>query len=212
MHRVSSLARRYRSGSVGRPDPADLVPPDLRTLGAVPFGEPQRARLTAWLREGAWPRGHMDIAELEGFLVALIAWPVTISAGAWLPPIWGGRGWRVPAKIAARPQFEEFIALVIGFKQELERRLEEPTLLDSSVLHRLAGPARTAGLHRWGRGFMTALTLGAQGLKGRSDSAIAAVRLIAGSTAASAPFGPRALDEVMGAVKTLVEQRPARGP
>jgi yecA family protein len=143
------------------------MPPDLRTVGAAPFGDQQRARLVAWLREAAWPRGHMEIAELEGFLVALLVWPVGISPGAWLPPIWGGRGWRVPAKIAARSQYEEFVALVVGFMQDLDRRLCQAPRLETSVLEGLNDGARVDALHDWGRGFMTALTLGSQGLKGR---------------------------------------------
>ena len=55
--------------------------------------------------------------------MALIAWPVGISSGAWLPPIWGERGWKVPTKIAARSQYEEIVALMIGFMQHLDREL-----------------------------------------------------------------------------------------
>src|SRR6185503_11840396 len=83
---MSSLSRRYRSA---QPDRGEYLPPNLRSFGAAPFGAPQRARLSTWLGEAGWPRGHMELAELEGFLVALIAWPVDISSGAWLPLIWG---------------------------------------------------------------------------------------------------------------------------
>jgi hypothetical protein len=67
-------------------------------------------------------------------------------------------------------------------------------------------------LHTWGRGFVTALTLGSQGLKGRSAAAGAAVHTIASSTAASAPFRSRTVDEIVSAVLSLVEQRTSRGP
>jgi yecA family protein len=210
---MSSLARRYRSGGAGRPDPSELMPPDLRTMAAAPFGEKQRDRLTSWLREAGWPREHMEVATLEGYLVALIAWPVGISAGAWLPPIWGERGWKVPNKIAARSQYEEFVSLIVGFMRDLDRSLSrQPSRFESSVLHSLNGRARIQGLHGWGKGFMTALTLGSQGLKGRSASAGAAVRLIAATTSASAPFGPHAVADVVSAVMALMEQRPSRGP
>jgi yecA family protein len=189
------------------------MPPDLRTFAVAPFGDGQRARLTAWLREVAWPRAHMEMATLEGYLVALIAWPVGISPGAWLPPIWGERGWKVPTKIAARSQYEEFVSLVVGFMRDLDRSLSrQPSRFESSVLHNLKGGARIKALHGWGKGFMTALTLGSQGLKGRSDSAGAAVRLIAGTTSASAPFGPQAVEDVVSAVMALMEQRTSRGP
>lgn len=210
---MSSLARRYRSGGAGRPDPDELRPPDLHTFGAATFGDQQRARLIAWLREGGWPRGHMNLAELEGYLVALIAWPVGISPGAWLPPIWGQRGWKVPTKIASQSQYGEFVALIVGFMRDLDRRLSrQPSRFESSVLRSLQDNARVEALHGWGKGFMTALTLGSQGLKGRSASAGAAIRVIAGSTCASAPFGPHAVEEVVSAVLALMEQRASRGP
>lgn len=210
---MSSLAKRYRLGGAKRPDAGDLVPPEMRAFGAAPFGEGERARLTDWLREGGWPREHMEIATLEGYLVALIAWPVGISTGAWLPPIWGERGWKVPAKIAARSHYEEFVALILGFMRDLDRDLSrQPSRFESSVLRGLTQHARVETLHGWGKGFLTALTLGSQGLKWRSASAGDAVRVIAGSTSVSAPFGPRAVDDVVSAVMALIEQRPSRGP
>jgi yecA family protein len=189
------------------------MPPDLRMFAAAPYGDKQRARLTAWLREAGWPREHLEIATLEGYLVALIAWPVGMSAGAWLPPIWGERGWKVPIKIAARSQYEEFVSLIVGFMRDLDRNLSHQTSrFESSVLHSMQGSARIKALHEWGKGFMTALTLGSQGLKGRSASAGAAVRLIAHTTSASAQFGPQAVEDVVSAVMALMEQRPSRGP
>ena len=189
------------------------MPPNLLTFGAAPFGDPQRARLTAWLREAGWPRGHMEIAELEGYLVALIAWPVGISSGAWLPRTWGEAGWKVPTKILSRAHYEEFVALVIGFMQDLDRQLSRrPSRFESSVLRGLRESEHTEILHGWGRGFMTALTLGSQGLKWRSASAGAAVHTIAGSTSSSAPFRSRTVEDVISAVLSLMEQRPSRGP
>ena len=189
------------------------MPPNLLTFGAAPFGDPQRARLTAWLREAGWPRGHMEIAELEGYLVALIAWPVDITSGAWLPRTWGETGWKVPTKIAARSQYEEFVALIVGFIQDLDRQLsQQPSRFESSVLYSLREREHTDTLHTWGRGFVTALTLGSQGLKGRSATAGAAVHTIAGSTAASAPFRSRTVKDIVSAVLSLIEQRPSRGP
>jgi yecA family protein len=209
---MSSLPKRYRLGSAGRPDPGELMPPDPRTLRDAPFGDVQRARLAAWLREGGWPRGHMEIAELEGYLLALIVWPVGISAGAWLPPVWGGRGWRVPTKLAARPHYDEFVGLIVGFMRELDARLRRSSRLESSVLRNPTDCSPRESLHRWGRGFMTALTLGSQGLKWRSVSAGDAVRAIAANTSAAAAAKPSAVDEVVGAVMVLMEQRPTRGP
>jgi len=207
---VSSLSRRYRSA---RPDAGDFVPPNMRELGALPFGDPQRARLSAWLREAAWPRSHMEMAELEGFLVALIAWPVGISSGAWLPPIWGERGWKVPTNITSQRQYAEFVALTVGFMQALDRELgHQSSRFDSSVLRTLRGREQAEEFHRCGRGFMTALTLGSQGLKWRNAGAGAAVRVIANSTSASAPFRSQQVEEIVSAVLALMNQRSSRGP
>jgi len=189
------------------------MPPNLLTFGTAPFGDPQRARLTAWLREAGWPRGHMEIAELEGYLVALISWPVDISSGAWLPRTWGLPGWKVPTKIAARSQYEEFVALIVGFMQDLDRQLsQQPSRFESSVLCGLREREHSETLHTWGRGFVTALTLGSQGLKGRSAVAGAAVHTIASITASSAPFRSRTVEDIVSAVRSLIEQRPSRGP
>ena len=207
---MSSLSRRYRSAA---PDPGVFIPPNPLTFGATAFGEAQRIRLTAWLREADWPRGHMEIAELEGYLVALITWPVGISSGAWLPRTWGHTGWKVPAKIGKRPQFDEFVALILGFMQRLEHELSAvPSRFESSVLRGLHGREHADTLHRWGRGFMTALTLGSQGLKGRGPGVGAAVHTIATRTAASAPFRERTVQDLENAVVSLCEQRSSRGP
>jgi len=185
------------------------MPPDLRTFCGAPFGAQERVRLTAWLTEGAWPRDHMGMAELEGYLLGLIAWPVGIAAGAWLPPLWGGRGWRIPAKLVARSQYEEFVSLIVGYMRDLDVAFCQPSPLQYSVLK---DDARAENLHRWGRGFMTALTLGSQGMQGRSESARSAVLTIAGNTCAGAPFRPHAVDEVVDGVVVLMSQRPSRGP
>jgi yecA family protein len=207
---MSSLFKRYR---LGRPDPGDFMPPNLLTYGAAPFVDAQRTRLTAWLREAGWPRGHMDIAELEGYLVALIAWPVGISSGAWLPRIWGHPGWKVPVKIVSRSQYDEFVSLIVGFMQDLDGELSrQPARFESSVLRGLREREHTESLHGWGRGFMTALTLGSQGLKGRGASARAAVHTIATSTAASAPFRSSTVEDIEKAVLSLIGQRSSRGP
>ena len=207
---MSSLSRRYRSA---RPETAGFMPPDLASMGAVPFGAPQRARLSSWLREAAWPREHMEFAELEGYLVALVVWPVDIPAGAWLPAIWGGRGWKVPSTLAERTRYEEFVALIVGFMQNLDHELgRQPALFESSVLRAALGRESAKALQGWGRGFITALTLGSQGLKWRGDSARAAVRAIASSASSPASCHESAVEKVMSAVLSLTQQRASRGP
>lgn len=210
---LSSLAKRYRSGAAHRPDPGELMPPEMRTFGVTPFGDQQRIRLVAWLREGGWPREHMDIATLEGYLIALLVWPVGISAGAWLPPIWGQRGWRVPVIIAARSQYDEFVGLIVGFMRDLDRRLSHPqSILESSVLRDLKDGARVKAFHAWGQGFMAALTLGSPELKWRTYDTQATVRVIANITSGAAPLGLNSAEDVANAVLALKAQRTSRGP
>src|ERR1700733_9539426 len=100
-----------------------LLPPDLKALGSIAFTAQDFTALDAWLAEDGWPGERMDVAMLEGYLVALLAWPIQLSPGAWLPAIWGIRGWKVAAKISAPEPYNRFIALIIGLFQELERRL-----------------------------------------------------------------------------------------
>jgi len=210
---MSSLARRYRIAAAGRPDPGELMPPNLRTFGATTFGDQQRARLAAWILESGWPREQMNIATLEGYLVGLIAWPVSVPSGAWLPPTWGERGWKVPIKIAAPAQYQEFVGLIVGFMRDLDRRLSvQPSRFESSVLQGLHLRAREDALRAWGKGFMTALTLDTQGLKWRSAGTGAAVRTIAANTTGSASFGPNVVEEIASAIFALMEQRSSRGP
>ena len=189
------------------------MPPNLRTFGATVFGDEQRARLAAWTRESGWPREQMNIAMLEGYLVALIAWPVSVPSGAWLPPTWGERGWKVPIKIAAPGQYQEFVGLIVGFMRDLDRRLSvQPSRFESSVLEGLQFRTREDSLRSWGKGFMRALTLDTQGLKWRSAGTGAAVRTIAANTTASASFGPNVIEELASAVYALMEQRTSKGP
>jgi hypothetical protein len=161
----------------------------------------------------------MDIAMLEGYLVALLVWPVGISSGAWLPPIWGEEaGWRVPAKIATQETFDKFIELVVGLLRDLDSRLDDfpvsfvPTLLPDERSRR--GP-RSTGVS-WAHGFLRALQQNAQGMRGRSDAAWSAVTCIAryGSLeGAPTPAGSAAIvADLTSATLALLSERPSRGP
>ncbi|MEJ1964510.1 MAG: YecA family protein [Gammaproteobacteria bacterium] len=213
------LPRRKISRSSAGPDPTLLRPPNLRTVGAVPFTRQDRDALEAWLAEGGWPPGRMDIATLEGYLVALLVWPVGLPAGAWLPPIWAERsGWRVPAKIASPEAYEKFIGLVIGFLQELDGRLGAcppsfvPALSETEPATR--GHRPPPGIS-WAQGFLQALQQNSQGLTWRSAAARSAVARIASfasySATATSP-GINVAAELNAAVLTLVAERATRGP
>jgi len=199
-----------------RPDPPALQPPNLSALGVLHFTLQDRDMLSTWLAQGGWPRGTMDVGMLEGYLVALLAWPVKVQPGAWLPPIWGQTGWKVPAKIGSQGDYDQFIELVVGFLEDLDRGLcaSPPHFVPVLPVRTLRPHGQsTPGVCCWAQGFLKALQLSAQGLGDRSDSARSAVTRIA-RCASSAPRGGRSAmeDELTSAVLTLAGERSSRGP
>jgi uncharacterized protein UPF0149 len=196
--------------------PAVLMPPNLQNMGSLPFTSKDFAELDAWLAEEGWPPQHMDAAMLEGYLVALLVWPIELSVGAWLPPIWGIRGWKVAAKIATTETYNRFLLLIIGFLQDLERRLTASPPLRPFVLDHCAPilSARYFVGSAWATGFMIALHENSAGLSSRSASARSAVEGIAHfaslrSTQASAMASVSA--KLSAEVAKLVDERPSRG-
>src|SRR5271167_565813 len=161
--------------------PPLLLPPNLETMGPIPFAARDFAQLDAWLAEPGWPQERMDAAMLEGYLVALLSWPIELAPGAWLPPIWGIRGWKVAAKIANPETYNRFIALIIGLFQELERRLSSSPPARTFVLGHNAPylSGRYFAGAAWATGFLTALHENSTGLGGRSSAVRSAVEGIA---------------------------------
>jgi yecA family protein len=198
-----------------RTDPPALQPPKMNTLGTLSFTPEDREALGAWLAEEGWPRGGMDIVMLEGYLVALLTWPVRIYPGVWLPPIWGQTGWKVAAKIDSQYAYAKFVELVVGFLEDIDRGL------CGVPPHFIPGlPALNPRLRRqsapeacWAQGFLKALQLSAEGLEGRSDSARSAVTRIA-RYASSTPTLTRVAiaEDITSAVMTLTAERMSRGP
>jgi yecA family protein len=194
-----------------------LLPPNFRTMDPVPFTAAEFASLDAWLAEDGWPDERMDIATLEGYLVALLVWPIELPAGAWLPSIWGVRGWKVAAKIDAAEKYERFIALIAGLLQDLERRLTISPCQRTFVLARdariLSSPFFVAAA--WSTGFMTALYHNSAGLQSRSIASRSAVESIA-SYASLRSQQPSAMQAAAGALSSaiaiLVEERASSGP
>jgi yecA family protein len=198
-------------------EPVALLPPNLQTVGPLPFTAQDFATLDAWLAEEGWPANRMDVAMLEGYLVALLAWPIELPPGAWLPSVWGIRGWKVAAKIAKPDAYATFLALVIGLFQELERRLTTSPPARTFVLGRDAPyvSGRYFAGAAWATGFMTALHQNSTGLRSRSAAVVAAVENIAHfaslrSTASSEL--PSVATALSVAVMTIVSERPFRRP
>jgi len=193
-----------------------LLPPDIQSLGPIAFTPLDFKALDAWLAEEGWPAEHMDAAMLEGYLVALLVWPIQLSPGAWLPAIWGIRGWKVAAKIATRESYDRFLALVIGLLQELERRLtatppgltfvlkNDCTLLSTRYF---AGAA-------WATGFISALEFNEGGLGSRSvlsRNALENIVAIASLRSKEPSAMSLVIAELRASVNTLLDERPARG-
>ena len=194
-----------------------LLPPNLRAMESIPFTAAEFASLDAWLAEDGWPDERMDIATLEGYLVALLVWPIEIAEGAWLPSIWGVRGWKVAAKIDSAEIYDRFIALVTGLLQELERRLAiSPSRRTFVLAHDakiISAPYFAAAA--WSTGFMTALYQYAAGLQSRSIASRSAVESIASyaSLRSQPPSAtPAAAGALSAAIAILVEERVSRGP
>ena len=192
-----------------------LLPPDLKALGSIAFTAQDFTALDAWLAEDGWPAEHMDVAMLEGYLVALLVWPIQLSPGAWLPAIWGIRGWKVAAKISTPESYDRFLALIIGLMQELERRLTVTPRALTFVLSSecaLVSPRYFAGA-AWSTGFMSALQFSATGLGSRSALSRAALEnIIAIASLRSKEPGTiiRVAAELRAAVSTIMDERPAR--
>jgi yecA family protein len=193
-----------------------LLPPDLQSLGSIAFTDHDFKALDVWLAEDGWPIEHMDAAMLEGYLVALLAWPIQLSPGAWLPAIWGVRGWKVAAKIATPEHYNRFLALVIGLLQELERRLTAAPVAHTFVLasdRALLSTRYFAGA-AWATGFISALQFNATGLGSRSmlsRAALENIHAIASLRSKESSAMSRTAAELRAAVSTLMDERPARG-
>lgn len=189
-------------------------PPDLRALGPLSFTQKERTTLQEWLGEGGWPPGTMDIHALEGYLVALLVWPVELPPGAWLPPIWGERGWKVPRKLEGPLLLDKFVALVWAYLQELDNGLYlNPEPYAPAIAAPIAKrPGERPDSCSWALGFVAALQqhAHAQGLKYRSDAVKSATTIVA--HCASMPPSSTTSADLARAVYMFAAERTSRGP
>jgi yecA family protein len=196
--------------------PALLTPPNFKEIGPVTFTGDDRKALAAWLNEEGWPKERMNIAMLEGYLVAMIVWPVELSPGAWLPAIWGIRGWKVAEKISAPELFHKFNRLVIGYRQHLALVLNTtPHAYLPGLQGAVAGPIPADGALQWSLGFLSALQHGSQGFNWRSPEVTDAIEVIAEhaqpATPPSVKTQERIAAELAAAVLAIVSDRAVSG-
>ena len=196
--------------------PTPLTPPNFKEIGPVAFTGEDRKALASWLNEEGWPKERMNIAMLEGYLVAMIVWPVELSPGAWLPAIWGIRGWKVAEKIAAPELLQKFNRLVIGYRQHLAMSLNTtPQAFLPDLQGATAGPLPSDGALQWSLGFLAALQHGSQGFNWRSAQVTDAIEVIAGHAQPTAPplvkTQERIAAELAAAVLAIVADRAVSG-
>lgn len=196
-----------------------LLPPKVDELGHQAFSSLEQESLARWLQEPAWPRGTLNIYALEGYLTALLVWPVQLQPGAWLPPIWNERGWRVRPPIDTAPRYEEFLELVLGYLRRIDRGLLQTPPLFEPSLHLLFSHDDldvTGRAQHWAQGFGRGLGQGMQTRVALTPDARKAVRTIAaygaGQLSSSKDGAHDANMHLTRAVLTLAQTRISRGP
>lgn len=195
-----------------------LLPPKLSEFGHQPFTSSERESLARMLREPAWPRDTLNIYSLEGYLTALLVWPVALQPGAWLPPIWNEASWRVRPPIDTQDRYGEFVELVLGFLRTIDRGLLQTPPIFESVLHLPIsdGLDMMERAQCWAHGFGRGLRQGVQARVAPTPGAREAVNGIAEYATAQAHLskgGARQVDSALSkAVLALASTRTSRGP
>jgi hypothetical protein len=195
-----------------------LLPPKLSEFGHQPFTSSERESLARSLREPTWPRDTLNIYSLEGYLTALLTWPVALQPGAWLPPIWNEASWRVRPPIDAEDRYGEFVELIVGFLRTIDQGLLQTPPIFESVLHLPFndGLDMMERTQCWAHGFGRGLRQGVQARVAPTPSAREAVSAIA-TYASLQPHlskgDAQQVDIVLSkAVLALASTRTSRGP
>ena len=196
-----------------------LLPPKLSELGHQPFTRRGLESLALLMSEPAWPRATMNIYALEGYLTALLVWPVDLHPGVWLPPIWNEASWRVRPPIDTVQRYGEFVELIVGFLRSIDQGLmQTPPTFESCLRWPLGHDAvdMKARAGHWGLGFYRGLRQGTDARATPTDDAREAVRHIAARAAGQCHFprgGTQLVDIVLNdAVLVLASTRVSRGP
>lgn len=196
-----------------------LLPPRLSELGHQPFTSIERESLARLMREPTWPRGTLNIYGLEGYLTALLVWPVALLPGAWLPPIWNEGSWRVRPPIDTADRYGEFLELVVGFLRTIDQGLLQSPPIFDHCLHMKGDPDHldlNGHAHSWAEGFGRGLRQSAQARVSPDPGTREAVRLIASFAIRQSGVLPdstqRAGMVLTEAVLALASTRVSRGP
>ena len=211
------MFRSSRSRSSGHLDLPVLLPPKLSELGHQPFAAIERDSLARLLREPTWPRGTLNIYGLEGYLTALLVWPVELQPGAWLPPIWNEESWKVRPPIDTIDRYGEFLELVVGFLRTIDRGLlQTPPGLDHCLYQDAVRDASDSNARArcWAEGFGRGLGQSLQARVSSDQATREAVRHIAAvaSGGLARDGAQRAGIILTDAVLALARARISRGP
>lgn len=213
------MFRSSRSQSSRRPQTPLLLPPKLSELGHRPFTSVEWEALATLLREPSWPRGTLSIYGLEGYLTALLVWPVVSQPGAWLPPIWNGESWRVRPPIDTVDRYGEFLELVAGFLRTIDSGLLQTPPRFDPCLHRKGArdlSDLTVRAQSWAEGFGRGLRQSVQSRGSPDHGTSEAVRHIgafaAGESRRTSGSAQRAGTVLTDAVLALASTRISRGP
>lgn len=196
-----------------------LLPPKLSELGHQPFTSVERESLAHLLREPAWPRDTLNIYALEGYLTALLVWPVPLQPGAWLPPIWNEASWRVRPPIDTVDRYEAFLELIVGFLRTIDRGLLQAPALFEPGLHLPFSHEGHDVMERvqfWAHGFGRGLRQGVQSRVAPTPGARAAVNTIAACVENRSHLSKSSARQagvvLTEAVLALASTRTSRGP
>lgn len=84
-------------------------------------------RLAAFLASEAAPAGAMNLAQLEGFLTAIVIGPNVVPPSAWLPWLWDAENGEDAPSFESMAQAQEVLGLVMGFMNRIaEAFLHDP--------------------------------------------------------------------------------------
>jgi Uncharacterised protein family (UPF0149) len=209
---VSSLGRARSEQGEPR-----LLPPQIANLGSVPYGPQDYDALSGLLGEPGWPRTTMNIVMLEGYLVALLVLPIDVAPGAWMPPIWGEAGWKVPMILRSGQRYSEFTRLIVALLQDLERDLDTSSATDAFATRRrvLCAPNSRINLSVWAVGFRKAAEGAVYGLLGRSQRVhenVATIVSYALPESLALESGRTVAMRISSAIEALHAERSSRGP
>lgn len=213
------MFRAARSRSNRSVESPTLLPPKLSDVGHQSFTWHERESLAHLLCESTWPRDTLSIYGLEGYLTALLVWPIALQPGAWLPPIWNEETWRVRPPIDTAQRYGEFVELTVGFLRRIDQGLLQSSPVFESCLRRKLGDDAMdtkARAEHWAQGFGRGLRQGIEARVALAQNVREAVHQI-GAYAAGQPYssgrGVQQAEIVLTrAVLALASTRISRGP